>query len=357
MIPVAIIGCGAVVQELHAPSLLELERRNVISVSHLYDPNEEELSKTSRLFPKAAKLPSLDNLHTKSRAIALVASPPKFHGDQVIKCLDSGFDVFCEKPIASTVSEANRMIETAQKKGHQLAVGHVRRFFPVAQEIRRILKEEPLGRLQSFRFREGGKFSWGARSTSFFKKSEGGGVLLDTGIHTIDLILWWLGMPMSFSYQDDSMGGVEINCKISFRYPTFSGEVQLSWDYETANKYSFEFERGWIDWIPYHADSISIGLHGSSIGFFGTSFDSTTRRWSSTQRPFNREYWELFLPEWLNFIAAIDGKEQLISPGSDAVESLKLVERCKECRTFWEPTWLSSIEVTLARELSGIVTQ
>ena len=96
--------------------------------------------------------------------------------------------------MAITTVECDLMIEAGKKHRPVLAVGFFQRFFPSCQIIKDILDGDLLGSVKSFRFLEGEVYSWPAQSILFFKRFEAeGGVLIDAGAHTLDLLLWWHG--------------------------------------------------------------------------------------------------------------------------------------------------------------------
>lgn len=102
--------------------------------------------------------------------------------------------VLCVKPLACTLNEANQMVAAAQTADRLLAVGLFRRFFPALQTIKALVAGGALGTPTSFHFAEGGAFNWPAASASFFQKQHSqGGVLLDLGVHLLDLSCWWFG--------------------------------------------------------------------------------------------------------------------------------------------------------------------
>jgi predicted dehydrogenase len=86
--------------------------------------------------------------------------------------------------------------------------------------------------VKSFEISEGGQFNWPAQSASFFQKSNSqGGVLADLGVHVLDLLIWWFGMPEKVGYEDDAMGGLEANCRLELEFAGgVSGTVRLSRD-------------------------------------------------------------------------------------------------------------------------------
>src|SRR5262249_39547911 len=122
----------------------------------------------------------------------------------------------------------------------------------------------PLGKLRNFTVHEGARFEWAAASNSYFNRElTPGGVLYDIGVHLVDLLLWWLGEPVSFSYRDDAMGSIEVNCEMELTYKEdVSGSVRLSRDWETANRYTFFFERGTVIQEVSKANRLGVSLNG-----------------------------------------------------------------------------------------------
>ncbi len=336
---IAIIGCGAVTQRHHAPSLRELERRGVLSVGAICDPNPGAIDSVGAFFPGAARMGTTANLAAMGCDIALVASPLRFHAAHAIASLEAGLSVLCEKPIAPSSRDAMEMIGAARANGRLLAVGHMRRFFQSTRFIGEVIADQRLGRLLSFRATEGGAFRWPATTPSFFQKdAAGGGVLIDIGVHTLDLLHWWLGPPLSFRYEDDAMGGLETNCRIALEYGSFQGSVQLSRDCDIPNEYLLEFERASIRWNPQDTDEIALGFRDSTRGFKGRMFAAAPLH-------------TYFLIQWQNVVAAHQGLEPLCVTGEDALGTLTLIERCYASHTFMEPPWFTEIERQRAREL------
>ena len=122
------------------------------------------------------------------------------------------------------------MISAADRTGAILGVGLFRRFLWSVQFARALIQEGVLGQIESFDFREGGIYDWPVASDFFFRKdAAGGGVLIDTGAHTLDCLLYMLGDFSEVEYFDDAAGGVEANCLIKLRLRDgIVGVVELS---------------------------------------------------------------------------------------------------------------------------------
>lgn len=112
------------------------------------------------------------------------------HAEIAIAALNAGLHVFCEKPMAITGVEADAMVAAAKKNGKKLSVGYQMRFSHEAQLLHREVIADKLGKIyyaEATTLRRRGVPTWGV----FLNKTkQGGGPLIDTGTHIVDLTLW-----------------------------------------------------------------------------------------------------------------------------------------------------------------------
>ncbi len=341
----AIVGCGAISELYYCPALLETARHLPLEVVALCDPSPARTDALLKSFPGASVLTTIDDLISSPPDLAVVASPPRFHATQANSLLTAGVHVLCEKPMASSVAEAESMISAACKANRVLAIGLFRRFFPALQTIKALVTEGTLGAVQSFSFEEGGVFNWPAASASFFQKQVSqGGVLLDLGVHILDLISWWFGDPLSLSHEDDNMGNLEANSRISLSFEAgFEGVVRMSRDTPCSNSYLIEFERGRVVWKVGDSNHLDVRLNGLPFDFRAGLLDAGSN--AST-------YSQSFVKQLLNFVSAARGTEQELVPGEEGIRSLRLVEQCYSNKHLIPMPWLSDSEVIKARELA-----
>lgn len=354
----ALIGCGAVTQKSYTPALAELERAGVIDTVALVDPNPERTAHVGKTLSTARQYQDLQAmLADRTLDLAIVAAPHRFHADLTIACLERGIPVLCEKPMALTVADCDRMVKAADEAGCVLAVGHFRRFFPSTKMVKDILDAGLLGAVRSFRFLEGETYNWPAQTASPFKRAEaGGGVLIDIGAHTIDLLLWWLGDVAEVLYQGDAMGGVEANCRMYLRMISGAeGIVQLSRDCPLPNRYVIECKKGWIAYMCDVVDRIEWGLYDSDYGL-----NAEIRMMAAPTQTKMRElgpavpgYYDCFAAQLRNVVAAIHGAETLCVPGTEARKSVALIEKCYSNRKLLEMPWLDETEIQRAQELAN----
>ena len=351
---IGLIGCGAVTERYYARATDVLEREGIAQVVSLYDPDLECLTRVGAMFEKATRFHEFEDFLRHEVEMIVVASPPAYHAQHVLLAVRAAKAVLCEKPLATTLADAQRMVEVANQSGCILAVGLVRRFFPAAQLIKHILATGFLGALRTFHCFEGGPFRWPVRSRAYFDRAvAGGGVLQDIGPHVLDLLGWWLGSPAAVYYEDDLMGGVEANCRIRLDYGTFSGEVQLSRDWERPNRYLFQGSKAWLGWCPNDANHLEIGFSGSEIAAAASLCEIAAQDLAVTAERPALNFEQSFVAQLRNVIAATRGKAATTVTAIDALDSVRLVEYCYNHRRLMPMRWLSETEHRSAQQIGN----
>ncbi len=106
------------------------------------------------------------------------------HFEPTMAALNAGIDVFCEKPLSHDLSEARQMVDLAQKLGRRLMVGHILRFDTRCAAVKESIERGDLGEVVSV---------YGRRNmlASMRPQYNSANRLYTTGIHDIDLILWY----------------------------------------------------------------------------------------------------------------------------------------------------------------------
>ncbi|MFQ9626575.1 MAG: Gfo/Idh/MocA family protein [Enterococcus avium] len=189
---VAIIGAGQVAEKVHAAYYLT--KPETFQLVAVVDPNlaRAELFCQRNQF-KQAYTSTTEMLIEEQPDIVSVCTPNRFHYDSVMSALAAGCSVFCEKPPAMTSLEAENMWKLAEKKSVCLAYDFQHRYSPEAQ----MLKENIalLGDIyysEANALRRSGVPGWG----NFIDKTlQGGGPLIDYGIHMLDTALYLLDFP------------------------------------------------------------------------------------------------------------------------------------------------------------------
>ncbi len=126
-----------------------------------------------------------------------VATPPTLHAPMVLKALESGAHVLCEKPMAMTADESQAMLDKAEELGRLHMMGHELRFNPTRRKLKELLDDGHIGDVR-FATIVNVSSSWGDPASRPYNdwwsdESMGGGRLGANGSHQIDLIRWWFG--------------------------------------------------------------------------------------------------------------------------------------------------------------------
>lgn len=192
---IGVIGTGGIANGAHLPGYSQIP--DDCEIFAMCDIKPEALKSTSEKYPnvkhlfedykKMLEMPEIDGIS--------VCTPNFAHYQPTIDSLKAGKNVLCEKPIAMNAKQAKEMAATARKEGKILQIGYNSRFAPTNQLLKKFIDAGEIGdiyyaRAQALRVR--GIPGWGV----FIDKSkQGGGPLIDIGVHILDLTLWLMGHP------------------------------------------------------------------------------------------------------------------------------------------------------------------
>jgi predicted dehydrogenase len=343
---VGVSGCGAVTALYHATALQILEKEGVLRLTALFDPDAAALAQIGAMLPDAKAASSFDDLLSEPLDLVIVASPPAHHVEQVTAALRAGFAVFCEKPLATRLADAEALVALAKQTGQILAVGMVRRYFPATRMLRELIRSGVIGEVREFRSFEGGPFDWPVRTPSYFSRNlSGGGVLMDVGVHALDLLGWWFGPCTNLSYEDDAMGGVEAECRLALTYGEVAGELRLSRIWHRPNRYEIIGTRGRLGWTVNEAERLDIQLPGSAY-----RLNAAIREGAHPASNF----YQSVLDQLRAVATAVAGGPTEIVQGEDILPVLALIERCYRERKLLRMDWLDPDEQRAAERLAGV---
>ncbi len=190
---IGVIGCGRIADGAHFPALSEL---NNIRIKYACDLIESKAAAMKEKYPKVEKITTdyHEVLADPEVKAVWVLTPNYAHYTVTMDALRAGKHVFCEKPITVNYALSCEMAEEADKRGLMLNIGVCNRYHKSVELLEEMNREGKFGKIYhvycSFRaFRSipglGGAFTTKAQS--------GGGVLIDWGVHYLDLILYILG--------------------------------------------------------------------------------------------------------------------------------------------------------------------
>jgi predicted dehydrogenase len=319
----AIIGCGAVTELGHLPAAVKCSG---VTVTLLVDKNIKEARKLADQYNIAAVSDDFAAVIANADA-AIVAVPHHLHSLFACELLRQGVAVLIEKPMALSTAECRDMISAAANNGVVLTVGMTRRMVRATRLVRHLLQSGVLGHIRRFDVREGTPYRWPVKSDFFFRKeTAGGGVLIDTGAHTLDQVLWWLGSAKEVEYFDDCLGGVEADCKILINLNSgASGTIELSRTRQLRNTAIIEGEKGRLE-VRLHDNGIRL-----TVG--DDQFDLSEN--------LKQSFVDLFVSQLDHFVGAVRGLQPPEVSPEDAMAVIDLIERCYAKRRPLELPWIS----------------
>lgn len=192
---VGIIGNGGICKGCHVEEYLNDDRLEVAAVCDIIKERAEFLK--DNYFPDADVYTDYKEL-LKDKTIDSVdiCTPNYLHSIIAVAAFEAGKDVFCEKPDAINVSEAERMKAAADKAGKTLMVMRNNRYVDASVFLKKFIDKGGMGDIYcgrcAWQRRRGipGKGGWFTT-----KAQSGGGPLIDLGVHMIDLAIWLMGNP------------------------------------------------------------------------------------------------------------------------------------------------------------------
>ena len=143
--------------------------------------------------------------------------PPFKHTEAAIQALQFGKHVICEKPMALTVSDCDRMITAAHENQRQLLIGHVLPFFPEYHVVRETVDSRDYGRLLGGHFKR--VISDPVWLNDFYDPARVGGPLIDLHVHDAHFIRLLFGLPQAVTSVGRCRGKVVEYCQTSFEFP------------------------------------------------------------------------------------------------------------------------------------------
>ena len=194
MIKVCIIGCGMIANNAHIPAYLE--NKEDFSIIAVCDFNVEFAKNTAEKFGIESYYSSAEEMlkrHTPD--LVSVCTPNLSHKEFVALALEYGANVLCEKPLATTYADAKFLFDIAKKQNKILMTCQSLRFLPERLAAKKLIDNGKVGEVyyaEASRIRKRGIPTWGK---FHIKSANGGGALLDIGVHAIDSAIWLMGNP------------------------------------------------------------------------------------------------------------------------------------------------------------------
>ncbi len=313
------IGAGAISQALHFPGYQKDRRAALVAFA---DPAVARHKEVVEAYPRIRAYSDYKKmLASEDLDVVSVASPNAFHAEQTVAALRAGCHVLCEKPIATTLRDANRMIAASKKARKKLMIGFTHRMLRGPQRCKQLLTRRAIGKPFMIRVRlaHGGPYPGWAKNSWFYKKElSAGGAMLDMGIHAIDLCHWLFG-PIS---------------SVSARAATLIKKIEVDdnalLQLEFKNGALGYIEVGWTS-LPGFSGIEIYGTKGTLIcdyvkglqfcGGKASAGKDSVIEWKMLDKDPTKGGWDVEIKHWLDIL---DGEETLTMSGAAGRHALQV---------------------------------
>lgn len=245
-----------------------------------------------------------------------ICTVPSTHRDITLDLLNIGVNVLCEKPLAVSVAQAEEMLQKAKEKKLLLLTAFKFRFYDEVLKAKELIEKGSLGKILNFRLMFGGHLdmagSWYAQ-----REFAGGGVLMDNGAHTVDLVHYLFGEIENISAEVSSHQNIEVEdtAKLVIRLTDgTAGTIDLSWSVSVAPSAYLEI---------YGEDGSAL-LDAEGISY-------RLKTWKEWKRISNRvSINEAFARQIEHFVEAMRGKTPLIVGNGEGLKAQIVIEAAYE---------------------------
>ncbi len=253
---IAVIGCGRIASSAHFPALAKIEG---VHIKYACDLILEKAQKMKETYPDLIDQAIVDYqiaLNDPEVEAVFVLTPNYAHYTVTMDALRAGKHVFCEKPITVNYALSCEMAEEANKRGLMLNIGVCNRYHKSVELLEEMNRNGKFGNIYhvycSFRRARSIPGLGGAFTT---KALSGGGVLIDWGIHFLDLVLYILGDAKLKNLTCDTYSEMAKDMK-SYKYKQMWAEDTA--DIENGTNDVDDFVTGYI-----RTDKASISFNGA----------------------------------------------------------------------------------------------
>jgi predicted dehydrogenase len=207
---IGIIG-GGNISETHARAVREIRDAEIAAI---YGTNQEKIARLCEIYGGKAYNDLQTFLAHKPMDMVIIGSPSALHAEQGIEAATRGLHVLVEKPIDITTERADMLINHCDRAGVRLGVCFQDRFAPDISRLKQLVDDGRLGKPMLV----SGRVKW-YRPPEYYSGSrwrgtwalDGGGALINQGVHTVDLLLWLMGnVTRVYGNTATALHGIEV---------------------------------------------------------------------------------------------------------------------------------------------------
>ena len=305
----ALIGTGGIAQT-YAQAFQQSECCQLVAVA---DVNEDSAKAFAEPFGAKAFAEYQTLAENSEIDAVIISTPPNTHPEIAMFFMNLGVHVLCEKPLCLSVAEAKEMIETAEKTGVVFTMATKFRYCEDVVKAKAIIASGVLGEIVQFENAFTAKVDMSKRWNSN-KEISGGGVLIDNGTHSVDIIRYFLG-PITdvLALETSGTQNLSVDENVKLLAKTENGtaaSVDLTWgiNKELPNFISVYGTNGTLH-IGWRESKYKINS-SPDWNIFGKGYDKV----------------QAFKSKIENFRNAILSGEELLTKPEDALASVAVIE-------------------------------
>ncbi|MEO0096339.1 MAG: Gfo/Idh/MocA family oxidoreductase [candidate division WOR-3 bacterium] len=310
---VAVIGVGNMGRH-HARVYSELANVKLVAIADINEKAGYEIAEKYKCnyYKDYRRMLSTSKIDAVS-----IAVPTNLHREVAIECCKRKIHILVEKPIADTVQSAQEMINCAKNNNTLLFVGHIERFNPVVQELKKLVRHKIFGKIITISTKRVGLFPSQIKDAN---------VITDLAVHDIDICNFLLQEQPKYVF---TRAGKALNSKridyatINMIYKNTEAILQVNWITPIkVRELALTGEKGYVE-INYLNQSMKIyksnyektfDSYGDYIVKFGVP--DTIERHLPAKEPLKEEI--------KNFLGVISNRRATIISGEEGLNALKI---------------------------------
>lgn len=332
----ALVGAGMIAGHSHLPAALASPNVQVVAI---VDPARERARSLAQAYGVRAVIAAdvrevLDEIDG-----AIIATPNYTHRSIAVACLEAGVATLIEKPLAGSYADGEAIVLAGAKSGRPVAVGYCTRFRDNTLLLKELLDSGHFGTVRRFAHQFGTRGGWAPVSGyNLERQASGGGVLVVSGTHFLDRMLYLWGYPDDMNLEDDRQGGPEANCVAAFRYgrgaDSFEGCARYSKTVQLPGGLVIETDRGIVSLADYDRAEIS---------FRPRSTPNVEHVVRSLGAPPYRADMPVFQRQLSDFVDACRTGRPPRVDGRQGLQSLRLIEDLRARRSAMHTDWYRAV--------------
>jgi predicted dehydrogenase len=331
-----LVGAGSIAQA-YAQAFESSEFGELVAVADTRETAARSLAEGLKCKSFTSYTEMFDEVHPEA---VIIATPPITHPEIAIYFLEKGVHVLCEKPISVDLQSAKKMQEASIRSGSILTMASKFRYVDDVIRAKSIVASGLVGDIVLFENAFTSRVQMGSRWNSDPKIS-GGGVLIDNGTHSVDIMRYFLGPIAEVQVIEGKRSqGLSVDETIHMFVKSTNGvmgTIDLSWS------------------INKELDSF-INIYGTagtvSVGWKESKYKQTSGKdWVVFGKGYQKV--QAFGSQIKNFSLAVRGEEQLLITMDDAIASVEVIESAY--RALNSPHWISVENRSVVETVNGNV--